>query len=248
MLEKSGEARCVKRGWARALEPWADLTVSLPSHKLTVDCHFVGAAFKQGDFMSELYTGQSPQTIDLLLRRRSASAKALTEPGPGAEDVRTILQAGARVPDHGKLAPWRFIMFEGEARAAFGAVLARVLTEREPDAGDIRRDMELKRFSRAPLVIAVVSSPKTGKPIPEWEQRLSAGAVCQNMVIAATALGYGANWITEWCAYDEGVCKALGLSGDERVAGFIYLGARGEALRERERPNVDQLVSHWQGE
>jgi nitroreductase len=197
--------------------------------------------------MSELYSGQSPQTVDLLLRRRSASAKAMTGPGPSAEDVRTILQAGARVPDHGKLAPWRFIMFEGDARDKFGEVLARVLLQREPEAGDIRRDMELKRFARAPLVIAVVSSPKTGKPIPEWEQRLSAGAVCQNMVIAATALGYGANWITEWCAYDAAVGEALGLSGDERVAGFIYLGTRGEPLRERERPDVDQLVSHWRG-
>jgi nitroreductase len=180
-----------------------------------------------------------------LLRRRSASAKAMTEPGPSAEDLQLILKAGVRVPDHGKLAPWRFLVFDGEARAEFGAVLERVLMEREPDAGDVRREIERKRFMRAPLVVAVISSPNAAKPIPEWEQRLSAGAVCQNMVIAATALGYGAQWVTEWCAYDEAVVAALGLSGEERVAGFLYLGTSGEPLRERERPEVASLVRHW---
>lgn len=195
--------------------------------------------------MSELFTGRSPETVDLLLRRRSASAKALGEPGPGAPDIETILQAGARVPDHGKLAPWRFIKFEGEARAAFGETLAGILAKNEPDAGDVRFQIEKGRFARAPVVIAVISSPKTGKPIPEWEQRLSAGAACQNMVIAATALGYGAQWVTEWCAYDPGVAAALGLTADERVAGFVYLGTSREQLRERERPNVADLVQNW---
>jgi nitroreductase len=195
--------------------------------------------------MSELFSGRSSEALDLLLRRRSASAKAMTEPGPSAEDLQLILKAGVRVPDHGKLAPWRFLVFDGEARAEFGAVLERVLMEREPDAGDVRREIERKRFMRAPLVVAVISSPNAAKPIPEWEQRLSAGAVCQNMVIAATALGYGAQWVTEWCAYDEAVVAALGLSGEERVAGFLYLGTSGEPLRERERPEVASLVRHW---
>jgi nitroreductase len=195
--------------------------------------------------MSELFNGRSHEALDLLLRRRSASAKAMTEPGPNAEDLQLILKAGVRVPDHGKLAPWRFLLFDGEGRAEFGAVLERVLAEREPDAGDVRRQIERTRFMRAPLVIAVISSPKSDKPIPEWEQRLSAGAVCQNMVIAATALGYGAQWITEWCAYDEAVVAALGLSGKEHVAGFLYLGTSGEPLRERERPDVANLVRHW---
>jgi nitroreductase len=195
--------------------------------------------------MSELFSGRSSEALDLLLRRRSASAKAMTEPGPSAEDLQLILKAGVRVPDHGKLAPWRFLVFDGEARAEFGAVLERVLMEREPDAGDVRREIERKRFMRAPLVVAVISSPNAAKPIPEWEQRLSAGAVCQNMVIAATALGYGAQWVTEWCAYDEAVVAALGLSGEERVAGFLSLGTSGEPLRERERPEVASLVRHW---
>jgi nitroreductase len=195
--------------------------------------------------MSDLFNGRSIEALDLLLRRRSGSAKAMTEPGPNAEDLQLILKAGVRVPDHGKLAPWRFLVFDGEGRAEFGAVLERVLAEREPDVGDVRRQIERTRFMRAPLVIAVISSPKSEKPIPEWEQRLSAGAVCQNMVIAAIALGFGAQWVTEWCAYDEAVVEALGLSGEERVAGFLYVGTIGEPLRERERPDVANLVSHW---
>jgi nitroreductase len=195
--------------------------------------------------MSEMFSGQSPDTLDLLLRRRSASAKGLGEPGPSEEQVQVILLAGARVPDHGKLAPWRFLLFSGDGRAEFGALLARVTLEREPDAGDFRLEIERKRFLRAPLVIAVISSPKSGKPVPEWEQRLSAGAVCQSMVIAATALGFGVQWITEWYAYDEAVNEALGLGPEEKVAGYLYFGARTEPLRERERPDLGKLVQNW---
>jgi nitroreductase len=195
--------------------------------------------------MTSLFSGRSPETLDLLLRRRSSSAKAMRAPGPGPEEIQLILRAGTRVPDHGKLAPWRFILFEGEARAAFGALLARILLQREPEAGEVRAEIERNRFLRAPLEIAVISSPKPGKPIPEWEQRLSAGAVCQNMVIAATALGFGAQWVTEWCAYDAEVSAALGLTAEERVAGFLYFGTPAEPLSERERPELAQLVQTW---
>jgi nitroreductase len=195
--------------------------------------------------MSELFSDHSPETLDLLLRRRSSSAKTMGEPGPSAEQTRQILQAGIRVPDHGKLNPWRFVLFEGEARAQFGEVLARELAASKPNVSEALQRFERGRFLRAPLVIAIISSPQTDKPIPEWEQRLSAGAVCQNLLIAATALGFGAQWITEWCAYDAGVAKALGLSGDERVAGFLYVGTRREPLSERPRPDLDTLVRHW---
>jgi nitroreductase len=195
--------------------------------------------------MTELYTGRSPETLDLLLRRRSSTARGLVAPGPDAEQIQLILTAGVRTPDHGKLTPWRFLIFEGEGRAEFGALLARVVTMREPEAGEVRLQLERQRFLRAPLVIAVISSPKAGKPIPEREQQLSAGAVCQNMMIAATALGFGSLWITEWCAYDEAVTDALGLTAEERVAGFLYLGTRNETLRERERPDLAALVRHW---
>jgi nitroreductase len=195
--------------------------------------------------MTELFSGRSPETLDLLLRRRSSSAKAMGEPGPSAEEIQTILAAGIRVPDHGKLAPWRFLTFQGEARAEFGELLKRITAMREPDASEVRLELERTRFLRAPLVIAVISSPKTGKPIPEWEQRLSSGAVCQNMVIGATALGFGAQWITEWYAYDAAIAEALGLSADERVAGFLYVGTRREPLSERERPDLSKLVQEW---
>lgn len=195
--------------------------------------------------MNELFSGSSPETLDLLLRRRSSSAKALGEPGPTAEQIELILRAGVRVPDHGKLAPWRFLTFEGEARAEFGAVLESVLAANEPDAGEVRLEIERKRFLRAPLVVGVISSPNTDKPIPEWEQRLSAGAVCQNMVIASIALGFGAQWITEWCAYDAAVTKALGLGPEERVAGFLYIGTSQQAPTERPRPDLAQHVRPW---
>jgi nitroreductase len=195
--------------------------------------------------MSELFSGHSPETLDLLLRRRSSSAKAMGEPGPSPEQARLILQAGIRVPDHGKLNPWRFVLFEGEARAQFGEVLARELAASKSNVSDALLRFERGRFLRAPLVIAIISAPVADKPIPEWEQRLSAGAVCQTMLIAATALGFGAQWITEWCAYDAGVTKALGLSGDERVAGFLYVGTRREPLSERPRPDLDALAQHW---
>jgi nitroreductase len=142
--------------------------------------------------MSELFSGRSPETLDLLLRRRSSSAKAMGEPGPSAEQTRLILQAGIRVPDHGKLSPWRFVVFEGEGRAEFGEVLARELAASKSNVSEALLRFERGRFLRAPLVIAIISSLQPDKPIPEWEQRLSAGAVCQTMLIAATALGFGA--------------------------------------------------------
>jgi nitroreductase len=185
----------------------------------------------------------TPGLLDFLLARRSGSAKAMTGPGPSPDELRTILAASARVPDHGKLAPWRFIVIEGEARARLGEVLAKRTTEIEPDASEIRLEIERGRFLRAPMVVCVVSRVKPGIPIPEWEQELSAGACCMTLLIAATAMGYAANWITEWCAYDEVVKEYLGLAANERVAGFIYLGKPSAPLEERVRPDPDSLIT-----
>jgi len=197
--------------------------------------------------MTDLYQGQSPETLDLLLRRRSTSAKAMGEPGPGAAQLRQILQAASRVPDHGKLFPWRFLVIEGEARAALGEVLAEALVARNATVSESLKRFERGRFMRAPVVIAVISSLKSEKPIPEWEQRLSAGAACQTMLVAAAAAGFGANWLTEWCAYDEIVTAKLGLGEGEKVAGFIYIGTATAPLEERDRPVLDDIVSHWNG-
>jgi nitroreductase len=185
------------------------------------------------------------QAIDLLLTRRSVSANALAEPGPSEAEVELILRAASRVPDHKKLVPWRFILFQGEARAAFGNVLAETCLVEETDAGAFRLENEAKRFLRAPLVIAVISRVVKNPAAPEWEQILSAGASCQNLVLAANALGYGTQWITEWCAYSQGVRSALGLAENERVAGFVYVGTPQEKPEERERPDLKEIVSAW---
>lgn len=184
-------------------------------------------------------------TLALLLSRRSGSAKAMTAPGPAPEELRTILTAGIRAPDHGKLTPWRFIVFEGEGRAKFGDVLADCARHDDPQARPERLDMERNRFLRAPVVIGVVSRVREGIPIPEWEQILSAGAVCTNIVIAANAMGYVTNWITEWCAYHPRVRDALGLKSGERIAGFIYIGTSAVPLEDRTRPDVETLVTRF---
>ena len=183
--------------------------------------------------------------IDLLLARRSVSANSLGEPGPSAAEIELTLRAASRVPDHKKLVPWRFLLFQGEARAAFGKVLTEICREEEKDPGAFRLENEAKRFLRAPLVIAVISRVVKNPAAPEWEQILSAGAACQNLILAATALGYGAQWITEWCAYSEGVRRALALAGNERVAGFVYIGTAKETPDERERPTLGEIVALW---
>jgi nitroreductase len=189
----------------------------------------------------------SSGTLGLLLTRRSGSAKAMTPPGPNAHELRQILAAGTRTPDHGKLAPWRFILFEGEARHRMGRLLVECLRESEPQAGEERLAMERNRFARAPVVVAVVSRVREGIPIPVWEQELSAGAVCQNILIAAHSLGYVAGWITEWCAYDARVKERLGLTTGERIAGFIYIGTNAVPLEERVRPDLDALITRFEG-
>lgn len=185
----------------------------------------------------------APQALDLLLTRRSGSAKAMAEPGPSPEQLAAILKAGARAPDHGKLFPWRFIVFAGEARARFGAILGEIVAaegERERQVEE-----EQKRFLRAPVVVGVISSAREMIKIPVWEQELSAGAVCQNLLVAAHALGFVANWITEWCAYHPLVKEKLGMKPGERVAGFVYIGTSTAALEERLRPDMDKIVRYF---
>ncbi len=183
--------------------------------------------------------------IDLLLTRRSVSANSLGEPGPDKAELELMLRAASRVPDHKKLVPWRFVLFQGEARGEFGKMLAEVCAAEESDPGQFRLENEAKRFLRAPIVIAVISRVVPNAAAPEWEQVLSAGAACQNLILAATALGYGAQWITEWCAYSRGVRRALRLAEGERVAGFVYIGTAKEKPDERERPPLADIVAPW---
>jgi nitroreductase len=182
----------------------------------------------------------APGTIDLLLSRRSGSAKAMGKPGPDRKQLAKILQAGARAPDHGKLFPWRFIVFEGDGRKRAGDILA-VAAQAEGER-DKQVEEERARFTRAPVVIGVISAARELHKIPVWEQELSAGAVCQNILVAATALGFVGNWLTEWYAYHPAVKEKLGLKAGERVAGFIYLGTAKEPLEERPRPDMEKIV------
>jgi nitroreductase len=187
-----------------------------------------------------------PQTMDLLLSRRSGSAKTMTGPGPNDAQLQTILQAAARAPDHGKLFPWRFIVFSGDARKRMGDLLADSLVKSETaPVSDERLQMERTRFLRAPVIVAVVSRVREAIPIPEWEQILSAGAVCQNMLLAAHAEGFVANWITEWPAYNALVKERLGLKPGERIAGFVYIGTTAVPLEERVRPVLDEIVAYF---
>ena len=186
--------------------------------------------------------------ISFLARRRSVKPDRLIAPGPTDAELETILTIASRVPDHKKLAPWRFILIEGDARARLGDVVAEacVAAEKEPPS-HVRLETERTRLMRAPLVVAVVSRVTPHRSAPEWEQVLSAGAACFNLCLAANALGYGTSWITEWIAYNKAVGAALGLSENERIAGFVYVGTPSERSDERERPALTDIVSRWPG-
>jgi len=190
----------------------------------------------------------SETPIDLLLGRRSVVAKMLQAPGPEAEELEQILTAALRVPDHKILAPWRLAVFQGDARAAFGKILAGVSCLESADMAFSEEALEAERlrFERAPVVVAVISCMKDTKPVPQWEQILSAGAVCQNMLVAASALGWSTQWVTEWLAYSPRMRPVLGLEDGERLAGFIYIGTARDAPKERARPNLDDTASTWQ--
>ena len=186
-----------------------------------------------------------PDALDLLKTRRSVKPMELTGPAPSAAEIDTLLGIASRVPDHGKLAPWRFIVFAGEARLAAGEKIAAVFRADRPDATPGQIAFERKRLARAPLVIAVISRTGPHVKVPEWEQQLSAGAAAMNLVIAAHALGFAASWITEWYAYDARVLAALGIAPNERVAGFVHIGRAAKPPEDRERPKLSDIVTYF---
>lgn len=186
-----------------------------------------------------------PETIEFLKTRRSVKTREMSGPGPSPAELDTILTIGARVPDHGKLAPWRFIVFEGGARARAGDVIAAAFAGKHPEAPATEIEVEKHRMMQAPLVIAVVSFVKPHPKVPPWEQELSAGASAMNIVTAATALGYGANWLTGWFAFDRDVLTGLGLKADEKIAGFIHIGASAQASEDRPRPALADIVTRF---
>jgi nitroreductase len=185
-----------------------------------------------------------PDLLEFLKTRRSVKISKLSEPGPTPGQIDTILQIASRIPDHGKYAPWYFIVFRGEARAQAGEKLADLFKQDHPDATPAQIDHERARFLRAPVVIAVVSRIREGKN-PQWEQILSAGAACYNLSLAAQALGFGTNWVTEWYSYSAAFKEYLGIAGSDNVAGFIYIGTATEKPEDRERPDLSRLVTDW---
>ena len=188
-----------------------------------------------------------PDALHLLKTRRSVKPMELTGPAPSTAEIDTLLTIASRVPDHGKLTPWRYIVFEGDARLVAGDKIAAVFKASHPDATPDQIEFERKRLARAPLVIAVVSRAAPHAKIPVWEQELSAGASTMNLVWAAYALGFAASWITEWYAYDLAVLDAFGLAAHERIAGYVHIGRPARPPEERDRPKLDTIVTRYVG-
>jgi len=186
-----------------------------------------------------------PHPIALLQTRRSLKPVELAGPGPSPAELDTLLTIASRVPDHGKLTPWRFIVFEGEARLKAGAAITAAFIAKYPDSKPEQIEFERKRLARAPLVIAVVSKAAPHVKIPEWEQVLSSGAAAMSLVIAAHALGFGATWITEWYAYDRNVLDALGLAPHEKITGFVHIGHPIQVPEDRPRPALADIVTRF---
>jgi nitroreductase len=186
-----------------------------------------------------------PEALELLTTRRSVKPVAMVGKAPSADEVETMLTVASRVPDHGKLTPWRFVVFQGEARLAAGEKIAACFAADHPEAKPEQVEFERRRLARAPLVIAVVSRAAPHVKIPEWEQVLSSGAAAMNLVLAAHALGYAADWMTEWYAYDRRVLDALGLAPNERIAGFVHIGRPVGPPQDRPRPPLATIATYY---
>jgi nitroreductase len=183
--------------------------------------------------------------LALLEQRHSVPARQLGEPAPDGATLRALLQAAIRVPDHGKLVPFRLIQLEGEAKRHFGERLVQRAQQRNPDISPAKLEKERGRYAFAPLVIVVVARIDADSSVPAIEQQLSAGCVAHNLLLGAYALGYGATWLTGWAAYDPAVAALLGLRPDEHIIGFVHLGTPQIDVPDRDRPALDDLLSRW---
>lgn len=182
--------------------------------------------------------------LSLLATRRSGKPRDLVAPGPDNAQLRQILEIAARTPDHGKLAPWRFVVVPDAKRAALATVITDAYRAERPQAGRLEIEALDQFATQAPALVVVLYSPKTESHIPLWEQELSAGAACMNLLHAAHALGFAGGWLTGWAAFSDAVRDAFG-AAPERVAGFIFLGTPAKQLEERPRPDLDKIVSTW---
>ena len=185
--------------------------------------------------------------LTLLNARRSTPSRLLGEPGPSAAQLDELLAAAIRVPDHGKLTPWRLLLIRGDARARLGERLAEIHRRKEPEIADAALTKDRERYTFAPVIVAVVARiDAQHAKIPQQEQLLSAGCVAYNLLLGAQALGFGAQWLTGWAAYDADAAALLGLSAQERIVSFVHIGTAREAAPERTRPALADVVSEWQ--
>jgi nitroreductase len=184
-------------------------------------------------------------TLALLQTRRSCRPRDLAEPGPDADELRRMLEIAIRVPDHGKLHPWRFIHVAREQRPAFAELLHRAYRATNADPGRLEIEAVERFAHQAPELVVALSSPYPSPKIPRWEQELSCGAACMNLLVAAHAMGYAGGWVTGWAAYSPAVLAGLGAGDEERIAGFIYIGTPGADLEERPRPEPAEILSEW---
>lgn len=187
----------------------------------------------------------SQEMLDLLSTRRSLPLRSLVAPGPSPEELGTMLAIAARVPDHGRLVPWRFIVLEGEARAEAGRRFDALYKAQNPDLPDAKAQMWQDYMMRAPVTVVAVSRPDPAAKVPEFNQVLSAGAACMNLIAAATAMGYAAHWLLKWPGRDPQAAALLGVLPSERVAGFLHLGRPAERVADRQRPDMAAIVTHW---
>lgn len=185
--------------------------------------------------------------LDLLKTRRSVPAPALGDPGPSEAQIRELVTVAARVPDHGKLAPWRFVLYRRGDGPAIAEKLLPIYRAAFPDADPARLENERLRFARSPVTFGVFSTAAEHVKIPEWEQVLSAGAATMNLIVAAHAMGFAASWLTGWCAYDARAAAVLGARPGEKVVGFVHVGTAQERPTDRPRPAVEAVLTRWQG-
>jgi nitroreductase len=187
----------------------------------------------------------TPALRDYLLTRRSVGIAFLQAPGPNSDELEQILTIGTRVPDHGKITPWRLVLIAGEDRAKAGEALAEIAARNRPGLDEGSLEIERKRFLPAPLTIGVLSSPKPHPKVPEFEQLLSAGNVALNLMHAAYALGFAASWVTQWYSFDAAAASMLGAREGERFVGFVNIGTPSIVPEDRPRPALDQIVTSW---
>lgn len=183
--------------------------------------------------------------LSLLATRRSGKPRDLVSPGPDAAQLRQILSAGMRVPDHGKLAPWRFVIIPQARRDAFADLLDQAYAVDRPNAGRQEREANRQFALQAPTLVVILSTPKRDSKIPAWEQELSTGAACMTVLTAAHAMGFHGGWLTGWASYSDMVLRALGGDEGDRIAGFLFIGTSGRVQEERPRPAYDEIVSTW---